>query len=92
MASPPAQLTQNQWDEVVSNSGTIDYEKLGGDGGKTTGNCNTTSSDIIENAGGKIPFFDPPGLNPGLRTGPSPLKKSLRKSSFLVGPFGFTGF
>ena len=34
MASPPAQLTQNQWDEVVSNSGTIDYEKLGGDGGK----------------------------------------------------------
>ena len=73
---PPDGLTQDQWDKAVKDSGEKelnkhnqrDYDPGGGDGGKKSGNCHSTTSDIIEGAGGKIPKYNPPGLNPGLRT------------------------
>jgi len=77
---PPKGMTQDEWDEAVKKAGedavktdkTKDYDKYGGDGGIKSGNCNSTTSDIIEGAGGKIPYFDPTGYNPGLRTKPKP--------------------
>jgi hypothetical protein len=73
---PPDGMTQDQWDKAVTDSGERelqkhnqrDYDLLGGDGGKKSGNCHSTTSDIVEGAGGKIPKYNPPGGNPGLRT------------------------
>jgi hypothetical protein len=40
---------------------------LGGDGGKKSGNCNSTTREIIGSAGGSMPHgLDPKGYNPGL--------------------------
>lgn len=73
---PPAGMTQEEWDDAVIQAGEDalkldgqrDYKLFGGDGGKTSGNCHSTTSDIIENAGGSVPSgFDPVGANPGLR-------------------------
>lgn len=74
---PPPGMTQDKWDEAVKTSfnkalkkdGKRKYKAFGGDGGKTSGNCNSTTSDIIEDAGGVIPKnYNPGGLQPGLRT------------------------
>ena len=77
---PPNGMTQDEWDKKVLESGDRavedakprhrTYAKSGGDDGKTSGNCHTISSEIIEKAGGVIPKdYDPPGANPGLRSG-----------------------
>jgi uncharacterized protein RhaS with RHS repeats len=71
---PPSGMTQAQWDEAVNRAGwnrviTQDqrYKLLGGDGGNQSGNCHTTTKNIITDAGGAIPAgYDPPGRNPGL--------------------------
>ena len=69
-------MPQDDWDKAVQDAmdkafkkdGKRKYKAFGGDGGKKSGNCNSTTSDIIEDAGGKIPSnFDPNGYNPGLR-------------------------
>ena len=73
---PPPGMSQADWDKAVTDSGKRElnksnkreYKALGGDGGKKSGNCNSTTSDIIEGAGGSLPKgYDPPGYNPGLR-------------------------
>jgi RHS repeat-associated protein len=71
---PPTGMTQDKWDNAVKGAGenrvntqVQEYKLFGGDGGKESGNCHTTSRNIIEDAGGQIPQnYDPPGLNPGL--------------------------
>ena len=74
--APPAGMTQSQWDQAVidsgerelQKSGKRDYALGGGDGGSSSGNCNSTTSGIIEGAGGSLPpGFNPAGANPGLR-------------------------
>ena len=74
--APPSGMTQSQWDQAVIDSGERELQKsgergyklFGGDGGGKTGNCNSTTSDILEGAGGSLPpEFDPSGRNPGLR-------------------------
>ena len=74
--APPPGMTQSQWDQAVSDSaerelqrsGQREYKPFGGDGGNQSGNCNSTTSDILEGAGGGLPpGYDPPGYNPGLR-------------------------
>jgi RHS repeat-associated protein len=75
----PLGMTQSQWDQAVIDSGEREllrdsereYNPFGGDGGNQSGNCNSTTSDIIEGAGGSLPpGFNPPGANPGLRVAP----------------------
>ena len=71
---PPPGMSQKEWDKAVLdaarkrlNATPIEYEWYGGDGGKMSGNCHTTTRGIIEDAGGHIPkAYNPPGLNPGL--------------------------
>ena len=72
---PPKGMTQDEWDKAVNLEGlkrvqnqNQKYRLRGGDGGKKSGNCHTTTRGIIEAAGGSIPKgYDPPGRNPGLR-------------------------
>jgi uncharacterized protein RhaS with RHS repeats len=75
LVPPPAGMTQSDWDQAVLNAGyralglnkKRDYKPFGGDGGNKSGNCNTTTKQIIEGAGGSIPNgFNPTGLNPGI--------------------------
>ena len=73
---PPAGMTQTQWDQAVLASmarkqlkdEARQYKLLGGDSGKTSGNCHVITSDVIEGAGGTVPkTFNPPGFTPKLR-------------------------
>lgn len=68
-------MTQAQWDAAVRSSGEAalkkhmqrNYAILGGDGGKTSGNCHVVTKEIIEGAGGGIPAgYEPPAAHPGL--------------------------
>ena len=74
--APPPGMTDDQWDDAVKKAGEAalkkdglrKYKPFGGDGGKTSGNCNSTTSDILEEAGGKVPEgYNPGGWQPGLR-------------------------
>ncbi len=76
LVPPPPGMTQAEWDKKVRDSaekqlkkdGKRTYKLGGGDGGKKSGNCHTTTSDILEGAGGSVPKdWDPPGLDWGLR-------------------------
>jgi len=76
LVPPPPGMSQEEWDSAViksgeralERSGKRKYKALGGDGGVTSGNCNSTTSDIIEDAGGAVPEkMNPNGYNPGLR-------------------------
>jgi len=69
-------MNQEQWDKSVRESAEREkkkdkkgkYKELGGDGGITSGNCHSVTSNIIEGAGGKVPKnYDPPGAAQGLR-------------------------
>jgi len=73
---PPPGMNQEQWDKSVRESAEREkkkdkkrkYKRFGGDGGKTSGNCHSVTSNIIEGAGGKVPKdYNPPGFAPGLR-------------------------
>ena len=72
--NPPPGMTQDEWDEAVNLEGLIrvhnqkqKYRLRGGDGGKKSGNCHTTTRGILEGAGGGVPKgYNPPGRNPGL--------------------------
>ena len=61
-------------DNAVWNSDTRDYNLLGGDHGLTSGNCHTTTNDIITDGGGQIPdSLDTPAIaSPGLHGPPPP--------------------
>ena len=68
-------MSQSDWDQAVLNAGEAAlklngkrrHRPLGGDGGKKSGNCNTTTDQLIKNAGGSVPNnFNPNGLNPGI--------------------------
>jgi len=71
---PPAGMTQAQWDNAVRQAGrnrvrnqNQAYKLMGGDGGRRSGNCHTTTRGIINDAGGTIPStYNPPGANNGL--------------------------
>jgi RHS repeat-associated protein len=74
---PPSWMTQGEWDQAVLRAGERALKQDASRKYKpfpsskkhsTEGNCHTVTSDIVESAGGSIPNFDPPGLNPGLRT------------------------
>ncbi len=67
---PPKGMNQKEWDKKVRESGEKELEKQkkklrqyewdGGDEGKTSGNCNCVTRQIIEGEGGKIPAdYDP---------------------------------
>ena len=69
-------MNQEQWDKSVRESAEREKKKdkkrkckrFGGDGGKTSGNCHSVTSNISEGAGGKVPKnYNPPGAAPGLR-------------------------
>jgi RHS repeat-associated protein len=75
LVPPPPNMTQAQWDAAVRSSGETtlkrhlkrNYAALGGDGGKTSGNCHVVTKEIVEGAGGSIPAgYEPPAAHPGL--------------------------
>lgn len=72
---PPAGMSQQEWldhvraagNRAVSNENTRDYSWHGGDYGATSGNCHVVTTEIIRDAGGKIPASaEPPLWSPGL--------------------------
>lgn len=72
--SPPKGITTEQFDKSVLDQGqsmidseSLDYSAFPGADSPGEGNCNTTTRNLINGAGGKIPQgFDPKGMNPDL--------------------------
>ena len=94
IVSPPSWMTQGEWDQAVLRAGERalkqdakrKYKPFPSSKKQSTeDNCHTVTSDIIESAGGSIPQFNPPGLNPGLRT----RNASLRFCARCLLPRGF---
>jgi RHS repeat-associated protein len=72
--APPDGMTQDQFDNSVLEQGekmiandSLDYAAFPSADNPSEGNCHTTTRNLIDGSGGKIPEkFDPKGMNPDL--------------------------
>ena len=73
--SPPEGMTQEQFDsaviaqgEAMVNSESLEYSAFPNSDNSGEGNCHTTTRNLVNGAGGKIPeSYDPKGMNPDLQ-------------------------
>ncbi|GHB58824.1 hypothetical protein GCM10008107_04860 [Psychrosphaera saromensis] len=74
VVSPPEGMTQEQFDnsvlaqgEKMIDSDSLDYSAFPSSDTSSEGNCHTTTRNLVNGAGGKIPEnYDPKGMNPDL--------------------------